>query len=187
MHQVYQWRPVVITTQNYRHAREGPPSSSANAPSLPTETGDDCDAELSSPLPSSPPSIRRVAAALPLGSVRFCSSQQRLPPCGHCTVVDELVLATHNGDETTIRKLATFINCLGSNGRSALHVISSEGCPTGARIPIHNGADIAALTARYKPPATSTPGCFGETPLHLSLCAAGTAGHVRYSSRSALR
>ena len=56
-----------------------------------------------------------------------------------------------------------------------LHVISSEGCPEGARILIHNGADVTALTARYKPPATSTPGCFGETPLHLAV----RGGHRR--------
>ena len=115
-------------------ALEGSPSSSANAPSLPTETGGDCDAELSSPLPSSPPSIRRVAAALPLDLVQFCSIQQRLPPCGHCTVVDELVLAAQNGDETTIKKLATFINFLGTNQRTvgaSCYLIRgmSRGCP----------------------------------------------------------
>ena len=87
----------------------------------------------------------------------------------------ELVLAAQNGDETTITKLATFVNCFGSNGRSALHVISSEGCPEGAQILIHNGADVTALTARYKPPATNTPGCFGETLLHLAV----RGGHRR--------
>ena len=74
-----------------------------------------------------------------------------------------------NGDGAGIGELAVFVNIHGSDGRCAPHVVSSTGSAQGARMLIHSGADVAARTARYQPPATSTPGCFGETPLHLAV------------------
>ena len=114
---------------------------------------------------SSPPRIERSTGPLTEPNRTVVPASQ----CSHCTAVTQLVVHAQNGDGTGIGELAVFVNIHGSDGRCALHVVSSTGSARGARMLIYNGADVAARTARYQPPATSTPGCFGETPLHLAV------------------